>query len=207
MFCNFAPMETKNKYENLSDKEIVEGLINRDNRITKIFFWEKCGKLFRYIIYKLYDNPYDYDQLKERLIEDLYIYLMEKDERQLREFDYRSKLTTWLSTVAYRFFLKQKIKERKTPTNQAELVDLAELQDATNDDFKVTNATKIIDQVLEAMPNQDLAYIFRRRELEKCSYEELALELNHSINYLYNRYHEARIMFKDTFNKIEIDYE
>lgn len=206
-FCIFAPMEAKNKYDNLSDQEIVNGLLNRNNRITKIFFWEMCGKLFGYIIKELYNSTSDSDQLKERLIQDLYIYLMDKDARLLRKFDYRAKLTTWLARVAYRFFLNQKKKERKIPTNKAEFVDLTELKYATNDDFKVNNATKIIDQILEAMPNQDLAYIFRKRELEKCSYEELAQELNFSINYLYNRYHEARVMFIDTFNKIEIDYE
>ena len=78
-FCIFASMEAKNEYENLSDQEIVNGLLNRNNRITKIFFWEMCGKLFGYIIKELYNSTSDSDQLKERLIQDLYIYLMDKN--------------------------------------------------------------------------------------------------------------------------------
>ncbi len=44
----------------------------------------------------------------DELINELYIYLKENDWHKLRQFQFRCKLTTWLSVVATRFFIKKR---------------------------------------------------------------------------------------------------
>ena len=205
IFRIFAPMEAKNEY--LSDREIVEGLIARNNRITHYFFWVECKKVFSYVINKLYLSHPNKEQLREDMIRDLYAELMDHDAKVLRRFNYGCKLTTWLTVVAYRHFIKIRDKELNDFSHKADLVGIEILKDSSNEDFEIRDAKKIIDRVLEAMPNQEYAYILRKRELEKCSYNQLALELNKSPNYLNNLKCKAWVMFVDTYFKIEDDYE
>lgn len=201
----FVVMRIEN--ENLSDQEILEGLINRDNRITEYFFWEKCNKVFGYIIKNLYLSHPNKKQLKDSLIRDLYAYLMEKDAKVLRGFHYESKLTTWLTTVAYRHFKRIRDAELKESGQKADTVSIDNLKEASNEDFEVLDAKIVVDRVLDAMPNQDYAYIIRRTKLENCSYNIVAKELNKSVNYLYNLRNKVWAMFVETYFKIEDDYE
>ena len=104
-FRIFAPMDAKKDY--LSDQEIVEGLIARDNDITREFFWKKCSGIFNHIIYSLYDLHPQKELLKDDLIQRLYSYIMDNDAYVLRGFKFRSSLLTWLRQVAYRFFQRE----------------------------------------------------------------------------------------------------
>lgn len=198
-------METNNEY--LSDQEIVEGLVARNNRITELFFWGECKKVFSYVINKLYLSHPDKLQLKEEMIRDLYVYLMENDAKVLRGFDYKSKLTSWLTTVAYRHFIKIRDAELNDFSHTAETVSIEVLNDSSNEDFEILDAKKIVDQVLDAMPNHEYAYMIRRIKLENYSYNQLAIELNKSVNYLYNLMRKAWAMFVNTYFQIEDSYE
>lgn len=198
-------MKTENEY--LSDQEIVEGLIARNNRITELFFWGECKKVFSYVINKLYLSHPDKLQLKEEMIRDLYVYLMENDAKVLRGFDYKSKLTSWLTTVAYRHFIKIRDAELNDFSHTAETVSIEVLKDSSNEDFEIPDAKKIVDQVLDTMPNQEYAYMIRKIKLENYSYNQLAIELNKSVNYLYNLKRKAWAMFVNTYFQIEDSYE
>ena len=59
----------------MTDQEIIQGLIARDNRVTKEFFFDKCRPLFCSIMQKVFDYEVDYDEL----VNELYVYLMEND--------------------------------------------------------------------------------------------------------------------------------
>lgn len=93
-----------------SDKIIVERICNDDN-FAYYFFYEKCRPLFSNIIWTIYNNNADYDEL----VNDLYIYLKEPNAdgeywHRLNTFDYRTSLFDWIKTVAIRKFY--------TPSNE-----------------------------------------------------------------------------------------
>ena len=96
--------DTNDMYNKLTDRDLVEGLINNNPFIIKYFFDTKCSPMFRYIINTVFSGDVDYYEL----VSELYIYLQENDWHKVKQFDYKSKLTTWLSTVSVRFFIKKR---------------------------------------------------------------------------------------------------
>ena len=88
----------------MTDREIIEGLIARDNRVTEEFFFDKCRALFCSIMKKVFDYEVEYDEM----VNELYVYLMEGDAIKLRNFEYRSSVYQWLKVLAIRFFINKR---------------------------------------------------------------------------------------------------
>lgn len=88
----------------MTDKEIVEGLIARDEKITRMFFFVKCRPLMYSIIGRVFAYSVDYDEL----INELYLHIMENDAKRLRSFSYNSSVFQWIKTVAIRFFQQKR---------------------------------------------------------------------------------------------------
>ena len=51
----------------MTDQQIIQGLIDRDNRVTKEFFFVKCRPLFCSIMQKVFDYEVDYDEFVNEL--------------------------------------------------------------------------------------------------------------------------------------------
>lgn len=86
------------------DKGIIERICNDDN-YAYYFFHEKCKPLFCNILWKIYGNNADYDEL----VNELYLLLKKPDKNgdlwhNLKTFDYRTSLFDWIKIVAIRFF-------------------------------------------------------------------------------------------------------
>ncbi len=109
-------------YSHQEDKVPFEELIKRDkalvNRICSdddfayYFFHEKCRPLFSKILWTIYGNTADYDEL----VNELYLKLKSPDSKGeiwpgLKTFDYRTSLFDWIKTVAIRHFY--------TPSNES----------------------------------------------------------------------------------------
>ena len=199
IYCIFVIVRAKNEY--LSDQEIVEGLIAQDNYITSVFFWEKCSGIFSHIIHSLYDLHPQKELLKEELIQRLYSYLMDHDARVLRGFEYRSSLLTWLRQVAYRFFERQLSNERKAKKAEDIMASLFDDVLCIDDGTEETRST--VRRVLDAMPNQELACILRRKYLDDFSFESLAAELDKTTAHIYVLKQRAVKMFIETYYKLE----
>lgn len=88
----------------MTDREIIEGLIARDEKITGKFFFVKCRPLMYSIIGRVFAFDVDYDEL----INELYIHIMENDAARLRTFSYNSSVYQWIKTVAIRFFQQKR---------------------------------------------------------------------------------------------------
>lgn len=106
------------------ERKIINGLLARDNKITRVFFFMKCRPMFNSIIHNVFRDKADY----EELVNDLYLYLMEKDGIRLRSFGQNDTednelntafaLIKWLKTTAWRYFAdkaerEQSIEERR----------------------------------------------------------------------------------------------
>lgn len=86
------------------EKAIVEKICN-DEDYAYYFLHEKCRPLFSNILWTIFGNNGDYDEL----VNELYIQLKKPNSQgemwhALRTFDYRTSLFDWIKTVATRFF-------------------------------------------------------------------------------------------------------
>lgn len=104
--------ENKTPFEELvkRDKALVNRICNDDN-FAYYFFHEKCRPLFSKILWTIYGNTADYDEL----VNELYLKLKSPDNKGeiwhgLKTFDYRTSLFDWIKTVAVRHFY--------TPSNE-----------------------------------------------------------------------------------------
>ena len=161
----------------MTDQEIIKGLITRDNRVTKEFFFVKCQPLFISIMKKVFSYEVDYDEM----VNELYVYLMENDAIKLRKFQYRSSVYKWLKVLAIRFFIQKRDsmiddKSHETPYDCNAVV--------LSDDNK--SAKMDIQKLLVLMSNQRYAYVIKRLILEDCPPEQLAEEMGITTANLYN---------------------
>ena len=162
----------------MTDQEIIEGLIARDNHVTEEFFFKKCRPLFFSILQKVFDYGVDYDEL----VNELYIYLMENDAIKLRNFEYRSSVFQWLKVLAIRFFIHKQGRmiddtSRETPYDRCQ-------QTAYNE--KDMTAEGDMERLFNNMPNKRYVYVIRRLILEDWEPEELAREMSITTANLYN---------------------
>ena len=86
------------------EKAIVARICN-DDEFAYYFFHEKCRPLFCKILWTIFGNNSDYDEL----VNELYLLLKKPNVKgeywhALKTFDYRTTLFDWIKTVAVRYF-------------------------------------------------------------------------------------------------------
>lgn len=86
------------------DKKIIERICNDDD-FAYYFFHEKCRPLICKILWTMFGNEMEYDEL----VNELYIHLKKPSAdgllwHNLRTFDYRTSIFDWIKTVAVRLF-------------------------------------------------------------------------------------------------------
>ncbi len=162
----------------MTDQEIIQGLIARDDRVTEEFFFVRCRPLFLSIIRKVFDYEVEYDEL----VNELYLYLMSDDAKKLREFEYRSSIYQWLKVVAVRFFIRKRkglIENRgKDPLYEGETVPTT--------DGSVHSAKCDMQRLFSLMPNKRYAYVIQRLIIDDWDPEKLAGEMGINVDNLYN---------------------
>ena len=163
----------------MSDQEIVQRLIDRDNKITEQFFFVKCRPLLTAIMRLVFSYPVDYNEM----VNELYKYMLSDDAAKLRQFQYRSSIYQWMKVVATRFFIRQRdlmiedtSKEPLYDKHDDEVVDTAQ-----------TVAMKIdVDSLLALMDNKRYSDTIRRLVLEDMEPEKYAAEIGVTVDNLYN---------------------
>jgi len=159
-----------------TDKEIIEGILIGNEKVINQFFYEECTPMFHYIIRKIFD----YQAEKDELINELYIYLQADDWHKLRQFDYRSKLTTWLSVVATRFFQKKRAALIENESSETLIVEKGE-------SFEQRVHTKLdVKTLLERLPNERYHFVIQKLILEDKEPQEVADEMEITVANLYN---------------------
>lgn len=92
----------RSKLSKLSDRELVDAVIQGDESAIGYFFYEKFNALFSRNLYKVAANK---NVVLEDLVQDLYIHLSKNDWERLKRYDEDcGKLLNWLSVVSYLFF-------------------------------------------------------------------------------------------------------
>lgn len=165
----------------MSDKEIIQGLINKDPFVTKEFFFERCKPLFIKIIKEVFDNKAEYDEL----VNNLYVYLMADDASILKSFQFRCSVYQWLKILAIRFFIRLRDNGGVIDDESGEPLYGDHSTDAMKTDA-YDSAKDDLERLLLAMPNQRYALVIRRLVIEDMEPERLAQEMEINTSNLYN---------------------
>ena len=162
----------------MTDREIIEGLIARDNRVTKEFFFDNCRPLFCSIMKKVFDYEVEYDEM----VNELYVYLMENDAIKLRNFEYRSSVYQWLKVLAIRFFINKRGRMIDDTSQETPYDGHQQMVDSETD----MTAEGDMERLFNNMPSKRYVYVIRRLILEDWEYEDLAKDMNITTANLYN---------------------
>lgn len=162
----------------MTEQEIIKGLIDRDNRITEEFFFNKCRPLFCRIISLVFSYEVDYDEF----VNELYIYLMENDAQKLRNFEYRSSVYMWLKILAIRYFIKKRGRMiddtlHNTPYDGLELI--------AGEDNK-EDAKADLERLFKQMPTPRYANVIKMLLIEDWEPIKLADKMGITTANLYN---------------------
>lgn len=161
----------------MTDKEIINGLIVKDNQITADFFFVKCRPLFYSIIRHIFSYEVDYDEF----VNELYQYLMENDAAKLRGFQYRCSLMQWLKVLAIHYFVKKRNMMIKDSTQES--LYITNIKENTE---SVSSARSDLERVFNFMQNKRYVYVIKELVLEDVKPEQLAQELGVTTANLYN---------------------
>ena len=185
--------------EQYTDEQIINGIVNNDHSMIEYFFFKKCKSLFAYIIQSVFDYQID----EHTLISELYIYLQANDWHKIKQFDYRSKLTTWTSVVAVRYFQKKREILIESETSQA----LNRKTDyGFNPNFYVERKTDIHD-ALSRMQNIRYRQVIERLDPKGIRPDLLAEQMNVTVDNLYNIHRRALLQLRMLMGRKEDYYD
>ena len=168
----------------MTDKQIVEALLDKDSNVTVQFFFRNCRPLFLSIINRVFQSRVDYDEL----INEFYLYLMEQDGRRLRQFEGRSSIYQWMKVTAIRYFRamnRRMGRESESLDDHPDGTAGSRLEGTVDDRSKIESGLDM-EALLGLMANKRYAYALRRLVSEDGDPEDVARELDVSVANLYN---------------------
>lgn len=190
----------QNNYSSFSDAQLVDGIINNDKPLIDYFFNTKCAKLISYIVVTVFDHRVEGDELAN----ELFLYLAENDWYKLRQFDFRSKLTTWVSVVAVRFFQKKRSLLIENSSSEPLLNNRIDPEfyqhDIWSNGYDIHNAIKHIT-------NERYQMVIQKLDLDGQKPDDVAKELGITIANLYNVRHRAHVQLASLLGKKEDWYD
>lgn len=164
----------------MTDKQIIEALIARDESVTEQFFYGNCRPLFLSIIRNVFSYEVDYDEF----VNEFYLHLMENDSYRLRQFEGRSSVYQWLKVIAIRYFIA---KRDKMIDNQSDDTLIYKASNSMPIDTEHLVTAKVdISRLLGLMPNRRYEYVIRRLVLQDAEPKVVAKELCTNVDNLYN---------------------
>lgn len=161
----------------LTDNEIIDALIHRDERVTHDFFFVWCRPLLYSLIRKVFNYEVDYDEL----VNELYIHLMEDDARRLRSFCGRSSVYQWLKCVAIRFF----VEKRDRVIEDKAGAPLYERDEPSYTPRELTDAKVDMITLLSRMQNDKYRFVLEQYYLRGAGFDEIAAMLQTSAANVY----------------------
>lgn len=158
----------------MNDRELIQKLIERDNRVTEEFFFVRCRPLFLSVIRQVF--PYDVDYAE--FVNELYVYLMENDAARLRSFQFRSSVYQWLKVLSIRYFIQKRDR----------MVDDTSRDEVDENAAAVTEPVSRNDlyRLIAAMPNRRYAAVILRLVVDGVDPQKLALEMGTTTSNIYN---------------------
>lgn len=162
----------------LSDKELVTGILTNDKEFIHFFLFTKCAPIVGYIV----KNVFHHKAEKDELINELYLYLQEDNWKKLQEFQYRSKLVSWLSVVSTRFFLK---KREELIEKEADSALYTKEEKACNEPAQTIRRIDA-ETLLNLLSNERYKMVLQKLIMEDKEPQQLADEMGITVDNLYN---------------------
>lgn len=204
-------MEIKKIYT--EDLQIAQALIQRDNTVTRKYFYQHCFPLFK----SIYDNYYtDCTDYKE-FIDEIYIVVLTPSKAtgrcQMENFRGESTLTSWIKTACLFYCYKKYELKQRMPVCEPlpHSTEKEETEDVISDrngaeslsnpiDFSGMNSADV-EALLGLMSNVRYRNIIRLLYLEQKSHKETAEALGMSMDNYYNKRILAEKQFKQVCRK------
>lgn len=162
----------------MTDRQIIQALIARDELTTRQFFFKDCRPLFVSIIRHVFSYEVDYDEF----VNEFYLHLMENDAYRLKQFQGRSSIFQWMKVVAIRYF----VAKRDTMIDMTSKDNLTNETDTAYDKSNVIAAKIDMHRLFMLMPNKRYVYVIQRLVLDDADPKEVAEELQVTVDNLYN---------------------
>ncbi len=188
----------KDELKRLTDFELIQLMVKNNKTVIEFVFYEKCATLLKYIANEVFKNQITRDEL----ISEFYLYLRQNDWQRIKDFQGRSKLTTWLSVVAVRFFLKKKETLIDSVVSSPLYKEIPEKKSDINPYEDIVRKMDLMNAIHRLQSPRD-RYIILALEIEGRDVDVVAQELNVSKANLYN----IKKRSLEKLSKLLIDYK
>lgn len=175
------------------DAEIILGIKSSDPAISEFYvkrlFYIELKALLTTIQYSLYKGTIEYDEL----VNELYIHLSRNNWDALDSYrgDNKARLSTWLSRVAWRFFMNSYRKSSRMTSDEGSALDCVKSAETLSDvDIRMD-----IEKVMKMMPNRRYAEVLKLNLHYGYSAEDIAVILDTTVSNVYNIKHRAVMQF------------
>lgn len=175
-------------YDLYTDEQLVFGITHNDQPLIEYFFCKKCSKLFSYIVYSVYGGMATLNEL----VNEFFLYIAADNWKKIKQFDFRSKLMTWISVVAVRFF--QKKRESLIENNSSE-TQIEQTKNSISYDMTIDSKLDI-HSAINQISNARYRMVIEKLDLEDVAPETLAQEMNVSVDNLYNIHRRALLQLR-----------
>ena len=164
-----------------SDEKLIRAVYSGDQDAIVYMFYTKFSSTFQYHIYKLFDYKVDVADL----VDEFFLFMYEDDWKRLRSFDSsKSSLSTWISTVSYRFF--RDYKRSKIDLNG--LITISDKWETFRGDWVQSIDAGImldIDAAIDEIKNERDREIAKQIFVDDREYEAIADEFGLTCDYVY----------------------
>lgn len=194
------------------DLQIANSLINRDESVTRNYFYKECYPLFK----SIYDNYYTDCECCKEFMDEIYIVVLAPSKItgkcQMENFRGESSLMSWVKSACLyycynRFKRKQKIPLVDTlPNPNEEKYDDSDrfIDFGGSSELDVDNINREdVEAILNLMPNKRYGKLIRLRYLELKSNEETADVLGINMDNYYNVHKRAKSQYERVCRKEE----
>lgn len=164
-----------------SDERLVKAVLSGDQDAIVYIFYTKFSATFQYHIYRLFDYKVEVSDL----VDEFFLFMYEDDWRRLRSFDRSlSSLSTWISTVSYRFF--RDYKRSKIDLNGA--ITISDKWESFRGDWIQSIDAGImmdIETAISAIKNERDRNIAKQIFIDDREYDAIAKDFDLTCDYVY----------------------
>lgn len=179
-----------------SDERLVKAVLSGDQDAIVYMFYTKFSATFQYHIYNLFDYKVEVPDL----VDEFFLFMYEDNWRRLRSFDSSlSSLSTWISTVSYRFF--RDYKRSKIDLNGA--ITISDKWEKLRGDWVQSIDAGImmdIETAIDAIKSERDKEIAKQLFIEDREYEAIAKEFGLTCDYVYTVKNRIIKQLKKTLN-------
>lgn len=193
------------------DLQIAKSLMNRDEKVTRMYFYKQYYPLFK----SIYDNYQTDCESCLEFINDIYLLVLSPSSKtgkcQLENYRGESTLATWLKTVCIFYCYKKFEKKEQMPICQELPYSFERYDNGASDRYEYIYGTidlnfdsmnrEDVEVLLKLMPNARYRDIIRMLYLECKSHKDVAVSLGMSMDNYYNKRILAEKQFKAILRK------